>query len=1700
MFGNKPAFGAAAPSTSFGSSGLFGQAPTTGGGLFSNTSTFSFSRFGATPQNNSFLGVQQPQASSIFNPTPNPGLFGGTSFGSNQQTGTQIKFVAATGSDTMMKNGTAQGISTKHQSITCMKEYENKSFEELRFEDYQANRKGPQQGAGSFGVNTFGTATSATPSLFGQPDANKQSAFGQATSFGQPSAFGQTTNQPTAFGAPPFGATTSTTPSLFGQTDPNKSAFGQPAFGQTSAFGQNTSGGFGLNANQNNTSFGKPTTFGTGTGTTGFGFGNTAPQNANPFGTSTANNPTFGAGQTKSLPLLFGNNTSQPNTGFGTGLFSNNQNTGTGLFSKPAQPTTGFGATGQNTGFSFNTPASTQASLFPTTSKPLFGTGTSTTPAFGTTNTFGTNNTGFGNAFGKPATPAFGQTQPATNTFGTGFGTTNTFGTNNAAFGTNFSKPAATGFGQTSLTGLNTFNSGGLGNNQTAVLFGNQNQNKPGGLFSTSNSLFNNPSTTFQYNAFGQVKDPPLFAPPDQSRTNLALLTSDPFGDAPHLSGLEPKFRTNDAAISATDPKQLKALLDTSKMVHFTQPPKLKMIPLKSKRNSLFDTPPKANDQVKSPLADYQKTNVRKLVLKPKPASEKSPLLNSSNILDILLSEDNENHYSDSKSTPVKSNPVRLTFDTTINNDSLLNNSVETQNVKLVDSTSKEELLDQSGRESPPPPSDDDEEDLGNKPGAGDASQKHPANIICTRPEYYTLPSLDELTPDEDGKCFVKGFTVGRKGYGNVYFPDEIDVAGLNLDELVHFRYREINVYPDDSKKPPVGEGLNRKAQVTLDNVYPRKMGTNILIKDVGELIRMNFSEKLRKVTEKKAARFMDYRPETGSWVFKVDHFSKYGFNDSDEESDQNGKETGTKQTTKSDIKGKQALKKPEARGKDVLQEKERVPEEDSGTGDVPTKGGFRLEQEIFLDEDEPQENDLLHHSMLMDDTSEEDFQATPHPSSMDRLFEPYHKSRNAKNIQLMKSSLFADDATSSDDARSHVSILKQYLDLQDIPEDDEEDLRRLTTVMEEQQPDPGRTRAMLRPKIWNVLNNYQSSKSVSSLLPSRCCVDIGIFKGKSFRVGWGKGFNFYALDNKESYSNSEVFMKAFEVSQEFDPLKDVLIESLQAVLEDSTFQTSTLKVPTFKILKSDSYLKKQSQLFSNLATQYSSAQANYLNSIWTLCTALWGPNENTISNRRYLLSEWLKSTCISDDLTLKTSPFKSVTEVTESVFAHLSVFQVLDAACVAMDNRMPNLALLVSQSSLSNMPKSYLQEQIDVWYKSMISNHISTEIRRLYLLLSGIPIKEDLNVFEEVDWKRAFGMHLWFISPNDAPIETAIDLYCKAFKEFSYAEKPHPPYLKNVGDEGPFDILFHILMLYKSRIHRLSSTLNPATHTNDPLDYRLSWLLLQLFLSLDVGLIENYEITKFCTSFSTQLEHLGHWEWAIFVLLYLEDNFTKTNLIMGILDRNLSIDELEVSEENSQEIVNILVNKMQIPGEWIHLVKGHKSVASERYFEAYNHFALAEEFARANEIYVDKLLPSLFINEQYDNIRNLSEKLKIGSKDIQHWNNQTGLILDYLDLLEDSITEDNLIKLQMKLYSLSERIVSFPTSNDQQKVCVAELAKRCASLYKELCDKLQGNRINATAYDQFIETLVMPPDFKQHEGLYAFARGFGSFSITGRV
>ncbi|MEQ2197593.1 hypothetical protein XENOCAPTIV_000734, partial [Xenoophorus captivus] len=156
--------------------------------------------------------------------------------------------------------------------------------------------------------------------------------------------------------------------------------------------------------------------------------------------------------------------------------------------------------------------------------------------------------------------------------------------------------------------------------------------------------------------------------------------------------------------------------------------------------------------------------------------------------------------------------------------------------------------------------------------GRTQTSLQDTISIILNRVGYYTIPSLDDLAEmvDGNGECIVENFTIGRKGYGSIFFPGEVNLTELNLDEIVHFRRKEVIVYPDDKKKPPEGEGLNRRAEVTLDGVWPNDKTTCTQIRSPERLVDMNYEGRLEKASRKQGARFLEYRPETGSWVFEV--------------------------------------------------------------------------------------------------------------------------------------------------------------------------------------------------------------------------------------------------------------------------------------------------------------------------------------------------------------------------------------------------------------------------------------------------------------------------------------------------------------------------------------------------------------------------------------------------------------------------------------------------------------------------------------------------------------------------------------------------------------------------------------------------------------------------------------------------------------
>ena len=55
-----------------------------------------------------------------------------------------------------------------------------------------------------------------------------------------------------------------------------------------------------------------------------------------------------------------------------------------------------------------------------------------------------------------------------------------------------------------------------------------------------------------------------------------------------------------------------------------------------------------------------------------------------------------------------------------------------------------------------------------------------------------------------------------------------------------------------------------------MDGVWPTDKTSRCLIKSPDRLADINYEGRLEAVSRKQGAQFKEYRPETGSWVFKV--------------------------------------------------------------------------------------------------------------------------------------------------------------------------------------------------------------------------------------------------------------------------------------------------------------------------------------------------------------------------------------------------------------------------------------------------------------------------------------------------------------------------------------------------------------------------------------------------------------------------------------------------------------------------------------------------------------------------------------------------------------------------------------------------------------------------------------------------------------
>lgn len=803
-------------------------------------------------------------------------------------------------------------------------------------------------GGSTFGSNTqsntgFGSNTGG--GLFGSQQQNTNTGFGAANTTNNTSSspfggggglFGQ--NKPATGGL--FGNTAATQPAqqtggLFGNNNNNNNN----NTNTTGAFGSTGTGGFGSNNTSNTATSGL---FGAKPATTGFGssFGNTATNNTSTpfggtgtggaFGSNTAANTTTGG--------LFGNQSQNSNTG---GLFGNQQN------QQQAQPG-GFGSStafGQN-----NQQQQTGGGLFGNQQKPATGLFGNTAPQSNAGGLFGqTNNnatTGFGQTNAQQQQPAgglfgakpagttgglFGQ-QPAQQQTGQTGGLFSSLGGNNqpqqqqttSLFGQqNQQKPSLFGPPAQQATG------GLFGQQQqqqpTSSMFGNSIAQQPQQNSLLGNSLFNtsqNAQSTPQsltasisdLNAFGT---PSLFA---------GLGTNDVQNPGPLATPLSSKNKSSRKASILPMWK-----LNPGSGSKFVTPVKRGY----GFSYSTYGSPVTPSSNGSTPGAfgqsllgagnlnrslskSFSSTNLRRSInaedsilspgsfsasMGPRPyGSARFNKLTIDKSLRIDLFSPVSKGLRDPNESPNGPRKIakRVSFDTS---------NVETSSPATAGSpqsppTSAPELgygRNQNGEHangitSRSPNAPPEMEQVTGKELPTVHEESPPTSRSTSSAftpgqgpgEYWMSPSIKELSKmNRVQLSHVSNFTVGRDGVGYVNFKAPVDLNNIEINKIpggiVILDTRSCTVYPEDLKKPPMGKGLNVPSEISLLQSWPRNMD-----KRTGQPIKSGrlLEKHINKLRNSDDTTFISYDPETGNWVFEVEHFTTYGLFDDGDETD----------------------------------------------------------------------------------------------------------------------------------------------------------------------------------------------------------------------------------------------------------------------------------------------------------------------------------------------------------------------------------------------------------------------------------------------------------------------------------------------------------------------------------------------------------------------------------------------------------------------------------------------------------------------------------------------------------------------------------------------------------------------------------------------------------------------------------------------
>ncbi|KAJ3673771.1 hypothetical protein LUZ60_005763 [Juncus effusus] len=919
--------------------------------------------------------------------------------------------------------------------------------------------------------------------------------------------------------------------------------------------------------------------------------------------------------------------------------------------------------------------------------------------------------------------------------------------------------------------------------------------------------------------------------------------------------------------------------------------------------------------------------------------------------------------------------------------------------------------------------------------------------------DYYTVPSLHELSKSEKSNpgflSQVPDFKIGRFNYGHLKFPKFTDVRSLNLDQIVKFDSNSVTVYPNEADKPPLGQGLNKLAEVTLILQIPNFQGSNC----------KNITNVLKSRNEKQGAHFISFDPSNFEWKFNVDHFSRFGLDDlSDEEEE-----------SEEDLEMEGFKTRP--------------------VSDPLVSNGSELSRSLpanlRLDPTKMQEIRFLMINNLDEESEEEEIRApftqlpsnrkynrnpNPNPSKDSPVSNSKGKSiafgspfSNTKSNQ--KSTQKSNDIYYSPSTSKSPQPLLEYnpngSDLD--PLQDPSPSSKILLTGQNRGP-----AVQLSKVVGFKLNEENSHKTlISNKNLSNCVTDSGLFMGRTFRAGWGpngilihSGNPNSSLNPKNQGLSSVIHIERVELDKiardKTGKVNPNLVEQcFESPLEfhksiqheSQEIETSDKKILTIYKLVTDvtmldfisttyiSILEKQNNISNNLQN-YSQTSLMHNISVWQLIKALFFVGEKTESRteidamdsdsdepdelavplaRRAGFSYWIQESVV--DRVHEQISLLSDENYLEQILLLLTGRQLDQAAELAVSKGDVRLAILISQAGGSVLTRSDLAEQLEIWRENGLDfDFIESDRVKIYELLSGNVFNAVNDLF--IDWKRYLGLVMWYQLGPETPVQDIVKTYQRLLAE-SKVPEPVPVYLDEPETstglssvpvlEDRFDILYYLMLLHANQNSDENLTgliklmFSALSSSNDSMDHHMIWHFRSILEAIGVLKGDFVDLGVLDMSFVYQLLGLGLVHWGIYVILHMEcDEFVREKVIKEVLERYVEV----WSKDEKQER---FIEEIGVPKEWM-----HESLAI--YYEYYGekskaleHYIGCASWQRAHTLFMTSAAHSLFLSSKHSEIWRITSAMEEFKSEIPNWDLGAGIYIDFYDL-RTFLQEDNMM------------------------------------------------------------------------------------------